>query len=31
MVYEVRDDGIWIVAVVHTSRRWPPGDLEDSI
>ncbi len=31
MVYDVRDDGIWIVAVVHTSRRWPPGDQEDSI
>ena len=31
MVYDVRGDGVWIVAVVHTSRRWPPGDQEDDI
>lgn len=24
IVYEIRDDGVWIVSVVHTARRWPP-------
>jgi toxin ParE1/3/4 len=24
MVYEVRDDTVWILAVVHTARTWPP-------
>ena len=25
---EVRDDAIWILAVVHTSRQWPPVEDE---
>ena len=24
MVYEVRDDAVWILALVHTARMWPP-------
>ncbi len=24
MVYEVRGDTVWILALVHTSRMWPP-------
>jgi len=23
-VYEVKADTVWIVALVHTARRWPP-------
>lgn len=25
MVYEVKDDAVWILALVHTARMWPPG------
>ena len=24
MVYEVEDDTIWILTLIHTSRQWPP-------
>jgi plasmid stabilization system protein ParE len=24
MVYVIRDDTIWIVALLHTARQWPP-------
>jgi addiction module RelE/StbE family toxin len=24
MVYEVQGDAVWILALVHTARRWPP-------
>lgn len=24
MVYEIDRDTVWILAIVHTSRRWPP-------
>lgn len=24
MVYEVKDGAVWILAVVHTARTWPP-------
>ncbi len=24
MVYEVLNDAVWILALVHTARRWPP-------
>ncbi len=24
MVYEVRADVVWVVALFHTSRQWPP-------
>ena len=24
LVYEVRADTVWILAVVHTARMWPP-------
>ena len=24
MVYEVRGDTVWILALVHTARLWPP-------
>ncbi len=29
IVYEIRDDGIWITSVVHTARQWPPVEGED--
>ncbi len=28
IVYAIRDDALWIVAVLHTSRQWPPADDE---
>ena len=24
LVYEVEDDTIWILTLIHTSRQWPP-------
>jgi addiction module RelE/StbE family toxin len=24
MVYEIEGETVWILALVHTSRRWPP-------
>ena len=24
LVHEVREDAVWILALVHTARRWPP-------
>lgn len=24
LVYEIRDEAVWILAVVHTARQWPP-------
>lgn len=24
LVYEVRDNTVWILALVHTARMWPP-------
>jgi toxin ParE1/3/4 len=24
LVYEVADDTVWVIALVHTSRQWPP-------
>lgn len=24
MVYEIKDKTVWILSLVHTSRRWPP-------
>jgi hypothetical protein len=24
MVYEIRDDTVWILALIHTARLWPP-------
>lgn len=24
MVYEIQGDSLWILALVHTSRMWPP-------
>jgi toxin ParE1/3/4 len=24
IVYEIRDDGIWITSVHHSARQWPP-------
>jgi toxin ParE1/3/4 len=26
LVYEVGDDTVWVIALVHTARQWPPGD-----
>ena len=25
IVYTIDDDAVWIEAVLHTSRQWPPG------
>jgi toxin ParE1/3/4 len=30
IVYEIRDDGIWITSVHHGARQWPPADDESS-
>ena len=27
LIYEIAEDAIWIVAVIHTSRQWPPLEL----
>jgi len=24
LVYEIADDVVWVLALVHTSRQWPP-------
>jgi toxin ParE1/3/4 len=24
LLYEVADDTVWVLALVHTSRQWPP-------
>lgn len=24
MVYEIDDDTVWVLTLVHTARRWPP-------
>ncbi|TCS16540.1 type II toxin-antitoxin system RelE/ParE family toxin [Caulobacter sp. BK020] len=24
LVYEIEDDTVWILALIHTSRQWPP-------
>jgi len=24
LVYQIRDDSVWILALIHTSRLWPP-------
>ena len=24
LVYEVRSDTVWVLALVHTARQWPP-------
>jgi addiction module RelE/StbE family toxin len=26
LVYAVKDDSVWILALVHTARMWPPRD-----
>lgn len=25
LIYEVEDDSVWVLAIVHTARRWPPS------
>lgn len=27
LVYEVRNEAVWILALVHTARTWPPRRL----
>lgn len=27
LVYEVKDNAVWILALVHSARRWPPKQL----
>ena len=24
LIYEIEDDTVWILTLVHTSRQWPP-------
>ncbi len=24
LVYEIEGDAVWVLAVVHTARQWPP-------
>ncbi len=24
LVYEIEDETVWILALIHTARRWPP-------
>jgi toxin ParE1/3/4 len=24
LIYEVVDDAVWVLAIVHTARQWPP-------
>jgi toxin ParE1/3/4 len=31
LVYEVEQDTVWILALVHTSRQWPPSREGHSI
>jgi toxin ParE1/3/4 len=26
LVYEIEDETVWILALVHTSRQWPPAE-----
>ena len=26
IVYEVGPETVWVLALVHTSRQWPPAD-----
>jgi toxin ParE1/3/4 len=26
LVYQVDDDTVWILALIHTSRQWPPAE-----
>jgi addiction module RelE/StbE family toxin len=28
LIYEIREDAVWIIAVVHTARQWPPVEDE---
>lgn len=29
LVYEIRGDTIWVAALFHTARQWPPVEGED--
>ncbi len=24
LVYEIDDDAVWMLALIHTARQWPP-------
>jgi addiction module RelE/StbE family toxin len=24
LIYEVIDDAVWVLAIIHTARQWPP-------
>lgn len=26
LVYEIDGDTVWVLALVHTARQWPPGE-----
>ena len=30
LVYEIRGETVWILAIVHTARQWPPPAEEES-
>lgn len=29
LVYEVSDETVWVLAIVHTARLWPPANQRD--
>ena len=29
LVYELAEDAVWVLAVVHVARRWPPAERAD--
>ena len=29
IVYQIHDDALWILSVVHSARRWPPSIDDD--
>lgn len=30
VIYELSEDTVWILAIVHTARQWPPADTDSS-
>lgn len=29
LVYEISEDTVWVLAIVHTARQWPPLLIDD--
>jgi len=30
LVYQIKDDVVWVLALMHTARQWPPRRDEDA-